>query len=152
MYLRPVHTELELANLYKFIRKNPLGIITTAIQSPHYPLLQSSHVPWVLDVPEDPSGTAAGKLRGHMARANPQTKALIEAVTNSQIAKGNTEHLNGVLEQEVMVLFNGPVHHYVTPKFYKETKPATGKVVSTFSKAYHQYQEMPTYQALWQYK
>ncbi|KAJ9621677.1 hypothetical protein H2203_007166 [Taxawa tesnikishii (nom. ined.)] len=31
-----------------------------------------------------------------------------------------------------MVLFNGPVHHYVTPKFYTKTKPETGKVVPTW--------------------
>jgi transcriptional regulator len=31
-----------------------------------------------------------------------------------------------------MILFNGPVHHYVTPKFYVETKPSTGKVVPTW--------------------
>lgn len=58
-----------------------------------------------------------------MARANPQTKALIEAATTAGTSK---------LEQEVMVLFNGPVHHYVTPKFYVETKPSTGKVVPTW--------------------
>jgi transcriptional regulator len=40
---------------------------------------------------------------------------------------------NGCLEQEVSVLFNGPVHSYVTPKFYIETKPATGKVVPTWN-------------------
>lgn len=28
-----------------------------------------------------------------------------------------------------MILFNGLVHHYVTLKFYVETKPSTGKVV-----------------------
>jgi transcriptional regulator len=32
-----------------------------------------------------------------------------------------------------MILFNGPVHHYVTPKFYVETKPSTGKVVPTWN-------------------
>lgn len=58
-----------------------------------------------------------------MARANPQTKALIEAAT----ATGSSK-----LEQEIMILFNGPVHHYVTPKFYVETKPSTGKVVPTW--------------------
>ena len=31
-----------------------------------------------------------------------------------------------------MILFNGPVHHYVTPQFYVETKPSTGKVVPTW--------------------
>ena len=40
-----------------------------------------------------------------------------------------------ILEEEVMVLFNGPAHHYVTPKFYVDTKPATGKVVPTWDYA-----------------
>ena len=31
-----------------------------------------------------------------------------------------------------MILFTSPVHHYVTPKFYVETKPSTGKVVPTW--------------------
>lgn len=39
------------------------------------------------------------------------------------------------LEEEVMVLFTSPVHHYVTPKFYVETKPSTGKVVPTWNYA-----------------
>jgi transcriptional regulator len=132
MYLRPVHTTLDLPTLHSFIRSNPLGIFTTAIKSPNYPLLQSSHIPFVLDVPEEPSSTSPGVLRGHLARANPQTKALIEAVTKSREGKEEGEGLNGVLEEEVMLLFNGPVHHYVTPKFYTETKPSTGKVVSLF--------------------
>lgn len=67
-------------------------------------------------------------LRGHLARANPQTKALIEAITKNQ-----SEPSNGVLEDEVLLLFSGPVHHYVTPKFYVETKPIDGKVVPTWN-------------------
>lgn len=34
-----------------------------------------------------------------------------------------------------MVLFTSPVHHYVTPKFYTETKPSTGKIVPTWNYA-----------------
>jgi transcriptional regulator len=125
MYLRPVHTDLHLPTLYKFIRSNPLGIITTAIPSPNYHTIQSSHVPWVLDADdeENATGEPKAKLRGHMARANPQTKALIEAATKTSSNK---------IQEEVLILFNGPVHHYVTPKFYVETKPSTGKVVPTW--------------------
>jgi transcriptional regulator len=125
MYLRPVHTDLHLPTLYKFIRSNPLGIITTAIPSPNYHTIQSSHVPWVLDADdeENATGEQKAKLRGHMARANPQTKALIETATKTSSNK---------IQAEVMILFNGPVHHYVTPKFYVETKPSTGKVVPTW--------------------
>jgi transcriptional regulator len=37
------------------------------------------------------------------------------------------------LEQEVLVLFTATSHHYVTPKFYTETKPVTAKVVPTWN-------------------
>ena len=35
------------------------------------------------------------------------------------------------LQHDAMILFTGAHHLYVTPKVYKETKPATAKVVST---------------------
>ncbi|KAI0780371.1 putative FMN-binding domain-containing protein, partial [Trametes elegans] len=101
------------------------------------------HIPFVLDLPEsdntDPA--ALGTLRGHLARANPQSKALIEAVAaraSSPESESGSKSDTGsppVLERDVMVLFNAPVHHYVTPKFYTETKPATGKVVPTWDYA-----------------
>lgn len=37
------------------------------------------------------------------------------------------------LEDEILVLFNGPFDHYVTPKFYTQTKPESGKVVPTWN-------------------
>lgn len=82
-------------------------------------------MPWVLDVEDEENTTEEPKarLRGHLARANPQTKALIEAATKASSNK---------IEEEVMILFNSPIHHYVTPKFYVETKPSTGKVVPTW--------------------
>ncbi|KAK0118141.1 hypothetical protein ONS95_012447 [Cadophora gregata] len=126
MYLRAVHTDLNLPTLYQFIRSNPLGIFTTSITSPNFHTIQSSHIPWVLDIsPEDESiSPPKARLRGHLARANPQTKALIEHATQTS---------SNTLQQEVMILFNGPSHHYVTPKFYVDTKPSTGKVVPTWN-------------------
>jgi predicted FMN-binding regulatory protein PaiB len=132
MYLHAVHAEAQIQILQQLIRDNSLGILTTAINSPHYPLIQSSHIPFVLDVPEMPDGGLSnGVLRGHMAKQNPQAKALMEALAAQQ------EQGNGGLElsDEVLILFNGPHHHYVTPKFYTETKPATGKVVPTWNYA-----------------
>lgn len=132
MYLRAVHAEAQIAVLQQLIRDNPLGILTTAIKSPSYPLLQSSHIPFVLDVPETADGSLSkGVLRGHVAKQNPQAKALMEALAAQQ-AQGRTDL---ELSDEVLVLFNGPHHHYVTPKFYTETKPATGKVVPTWNYA-----------------
>ncbi|OJK04227.1 hypothetical protein ASPACDRAFT_75721 [Aspergillus aculeatus ATCC 16872] len=141
MYLRAIHAESSIAYLHQLIRDNPLGIFTTAIRSPSYPLLQTSHIPFVLDVPESlpPVTDAAaaeptthlGTLRGHMAKQNPQAKALMEALAAHQTASNSSGALE--LPDEVLVLFNGPHHHYVTPKFYTETKPATGKVVPTWN-------------------
>ncbi|KAF4630299.1 hypothetical protein G7Y89_g7842 [Cudoniella acicularis] len=140
MYLRPVHTEHDLKIIYEFIQSNPLGVITTGIKSDNYPFLQSSHIPWVLDLPpHTPEGTPSteenkllGTLRGHVARANPQAKAMIESVASLPIpTEGGVK-----LEQEVLILFTSPhQQHYVTPKFYTTTKPSTGKVVPTWNYA-----------------
>lgn len=119
MYLPIDHAEYDVPTLHRFIKENPLGIIVTSLPSSNFPTVQLSHVPWVLDMPED--GNGLGKLRGHMAKMNPHSKAMIEAVRS-----------NGPLAEDVVVVFNGPVHHYVTPKFYVKTKPATGKVVPTW--------------------
>jgi transcriptional regulator len=131
MYLRGVHAEQSIKALRSLVQTYPLGILTTAISSKDYPLIQSSHIPFVLDVQDENSETELGTLRGHLARANPQSKAMIEALRATADSTGSTN----VLEQEVMVLFNTPVQHYVTPKFYTETKPDTGKVVPTWNYA-----------------
>ncbi|KAJ6779483.1 hypothetical protein PWT90_00789 [Aphanocladium album] len=129
MYLRSVHADADTATLRRLIRENPLGIFTTAIQSDNFPVIQCTHIPFLLDVEDETNESEQGVLRGHMARANPHSKALIEAAQSASASAG------GYLEQEVMVLFNFPVHHYVTPKFYTETKPDTGKVVPTWNYA-----------------
>lgn len=126
MYLRGVHAETNLKVLRQLVRDNPLGLLTTAISSPSFPLLQSSHIPFILQVDDETSDTELGHLRGHLARQNPQSKAMIEEATAKQTQ---------VLENEVLVVFTHAAHHYVTPKFYTETKPATGKVVPTWNYA-----------------
>ncbi|KAK9489145.1 putative FMN-binding domain-containing protein [Lipomyces doorenjongii] len=126
MFLPAVHAETDTAVLLQFIRENPL-ILITGISSSQQDFLQCSHVPFVLDLPDE-SGDAGpqGRLRAHIAKQNPQVKAMIEAVDNKP---------PNVLEfdDEVLVLFNGKHDHYVTPKFYVETKPDTGKVVPTWN-------------------
>ena len=127
MYLRAVHAESSIKALFELIKANPLGVLTTAISSPSFPFLQSSHIPWVLDIiSDDPEAPVKGRLLGHMARQNPQSKAIIEALSTSSTNQ---------LQHDVMVLFTDSHHHYVTPKFYTETKPATGKVVPTWNYA-----------------
>lgn len=128
MYIRAVHAEADLRVLRRLIRDNPLGLLTTGIPSPTYPFLQSSHIPFVLDVSNDSSESELGRLRGHLARQNPHSKAMIEALTS----KPDTTN---VLEQEVLVIFTAQSNHYITPKFYTETKPLTGKVVPTWNYA-----------------
>ncbi|KAJ3539072.1 hypothetical protein NM208_g5641 [Fusarium decemcellulare] len=128
MYIRAVHAEADLRVLRRLIHENPLGMLTTGIKSPTYPFLQSSHIPFILDIEDGSSETELGRLRGHLARQNPQSKAMMEACTSNPAA-------NNFLEDEVLVIFTRPAHHYVTPKFYTETKPATGKVVPTWNYA-----------------
>jgi transcriptional regulator len=130
MYAKADHTEKDVSTLHEFVCSNPLGILTTAIPSSTYPLLQCTHIPWILDV-DVADNEDLGVLRGHMAQANQHVKAMIESVTTSDNA--SDQRKSRQLEAEVMVLFNGPVHHYVTPKFYTATKPSTGKVVPTWN-------------------
>lgn len=134
MYINAKHGVTDVPALQQFIRENPLGILTTAIKSPSYPFLQSSHIPFLLDMPE-PNDDSRGVLRGHMAKQNPQAKALIEAATELKSTSITNQDNNRSIElpDEVLILFNGPHNHYVTPKFYTETKPATGKVVPTWN-------------------
>ena len=108
------------------IRSNPLGLLTTAIESSSFPLLQSSHIPWILDVSDENNEEELGILRGHIARANPQAKAIIESLQATSKQQ---------LEKDVLVMFTSSSHHYVSPKFYTTTKPATGKVVPTWNYA-----------------
>lgn len=112
MQIRAVHAETRISAIRKLIRDYPLGVLTTAIPSNSYPLIQSSHIPWVLDVKDESSDTELGILRGHVARGNPQFKAMLESLASPdrKDAGSNT------LEQEVLVLFTSPIHSYVTPK------------------------------------
>lgn len=167
MHLRPDHTVRDLPTLHSFIRSHPLGVLTTSLPSENFPTLQCSHIPWVLDVDADAlepetateisetsetthkpsSSSSRGVLRGHIARANPQTAAMIEAVTAVRDARpaststGTTEakpnsvgsadqaqayRQNGecVLPGEVLIIFTSPVDHYISPHFYTAAKSA----------------------------
>ncbi|KAL1608094.1 hypothetical protein SLS60_003033 [Paraconiothyrium brasiliense] len=130
MYLRDVHAEKHIPTLYQFIKENPLGLLITALDSKTFQFLQSSHIPWVLDTPEDDK--TKGTLRGHIARANPQAKSFTEVAKEAREGQNNADGSHS-LTRDVLVTFNGPAHHYVTPKFYTETKPASGKVVPTWN-------------------
>ncbi|KAM0542953.1 hypothetical protein ACHAPJ_012559 [Fusarium lateritium] len=128
MYIRKDHAETDIRVLRRLVRENPLGLLTTVISSPSgsYPLAQASHIPWVLDIEDEESTTELGTLRGHLARQNPQSKAIIEEATTKKTQ---------VLEHDVLVIFQSPVHHYIPPLFLTETKPTTAKVVPTWNYA-----------------
>ncbi|KAM0722063.1 hypothetical protein Q7P37_002989 [Cladosporium fusiforme] len=134
MYLRAAHAETSISALRQFIRENPLGILTTAIPSTSHHFIQSSHIPWVLDVKDASSEDELPILRGHIARQNPQAKAIVDHAKENPFPS-ESRSKSHKLQQEVMVLFNGPSHHYVTPKFYTKTKPESGKVVPTWNYA-----------------
>ncbi|KAJ5741003.1 negative transcriptional regulator [Penicillium malachiteum] len=127
MFIPAYHAETDLSILRQFIRDNPLGIFTTATPSTPHSLLQVSHIPWVLDFEDVDDPTNLGRLRGHMARQNVQAKAMIQNLSKS------LSETTSYLEEEVLIVFNGPVHHYITPKYYVQTKPDTGKVVPTWN-------------------
>ncbi|GAA6021379.1 hypothetical protein JCM10207_002028 [Rhodosporidiobolus poonsookiae] len=122
MYIRGVHQIKNLSELHELVRQTQLGQFTTGISCADQPFLQTTHIPWVLDVDESADEQHLGVLRGHIARVNPQTKAMIAAAAE-----------NGELEDEALVIFTAKEHGYVTPKFYAETKPTTGKVVPTWN-------------------
>ncbi|EHK18411.1 uncharacterized protein TRIVIDRAFT_47715 [Trichoderma virens Gv29-8] len=130
MYIRAAHDDATIPMLRQLIRDNPLGTLVTAIRSKSHPLILSSHIPFVLDIQNEDDEAELGVLRGHLARQNPQSKVLIEAIQSQYEAAPEN-----VLEDEIMVLFTTSAHHYVTPKFYVESKPSTGKVVPTWNYA-----------------
>ncbi|KAJ5790434.1 transcriptional regulator family: UAF complex subunit Rrn10 [Penicillium psychrosexuale] len=167
MHLRPDHAVRDLPTLHAFIEQHPLGVLTTSLPSDNHPTLQCSHIPWVLDSkaalePElakearvaDGSTSASpypslGVLRGHIARQNPQSKAMVESaleystkttsipgafpITNS--AEEPPASTGYTLPAEVLIVFTSPVDHYITPNFYTESKPATGRVAPTWNYA-----------------
>jgi transcriptional regulator len=112
MHINPIHAETRIRALRKLIRDCPLGVLTTAILSAAHPLILSSHIPWVLDVQDEGSETELGRLRGHLARANPQSKVMIASLTCPDSKSNGTN----VLEQEVSILFTHPMNGYITPK------------------------------------
>ena len=129
MYLRAVHAEKHIPSLRQFIVDNPLGLLITSLQSTSFPTIQCTHIPWLIDVRNESSDTELGTVRGHLAKANPHSKAMTEA------AQQSSSSANNHLTEEVSVVFTGPAHHYVTPQFYTDTKPSTGKVVPTWNYA-----------------
>ncbi len=100
MYNPAPFPEHDAAALYSFIREHPLGLLVVA---PAHGL-EASHLPMFLDSDQ-------GRLRAHMARANPQWRALAGA--------------------KVLAVFTGP-QHYISPNWYP-SKEEHGRVVPTWN-------------------
>ncbi|KAL5042229.1 hypothetical protein BDW71DRAFT_217075 [Aspergillus fruticulosus] len=126
MFFASAHAETDEETLFQFIEENPFGMLITGIESSRQDFLQCTHVPFVLDLPGAEEKPSRPQLRAHIAKQNPQARALLE------LADGTLPNIFP-LERDVLVVFNGRHDHYVTPKFYTETKPTTGKVVPTWN-------------------
>ena len=108
MYQPPHFIETDRDTLHALIRAHPLGLMVSATaEGPVADL-----VPFLLDA----DAGAHGRLRAHVARANPQWKLIA-----SQPG------------MPVLAVFQG-TDGYITPSWY-ETKRETGKVVPTWNYA-----------------
>ena len=102
---QPPHFRIEdRAEMLALIRKHPLGLLVSGGAEG----LMANPIPFL--VQERPDGTAC--LRAHLARPNPQWRALADA-------------------PEALVVFQGH-EHYITPSWYA-SKREHGKVVPTWN-------------------
>ncbi|MER9681238.1 FMN-binding negative transcriptional regulator [Mesorhizobium sp. M0184] len=108
MYQPPHFQETRPDVLHGLIRAHPLGLlVSNGVEGP-----VANAIPFLLDADVPPNG----RLRAHLAKANPQWRLLAD----NPLAP-------------VLVVFQG-ADAYVTPSWY-ETKRETGKVVPTWNYA-----------------
>jgi len=108
MYQPPHFIETRQDVLHGLIQAHPLGLlISNGTDGP-----VANAIPFLLDAEAGPNG----RLRAHLAKANPQWRLLAENPASP-----------------VLVVFQG-ADAYVTPSWY-ETKRETGKVVPTWNYA-----------------
>jgi len=108
MYQPPHFVETRQDVLHGLIRSHPLGLLISNGQDGPV----ANAIPFLLDTEAGPNG----KLRAHLAKANPQWRLLADNPASP-----------------VLVVFQG-ADAYVTPSWY-ETKRETGKVVPTWNYA-----------------
>jgi transcriptional regulator len=104
MYVPAHFAEDRIDALHALMRRYPLGVLVTSTPDG----MDANHIPFVLDAAPAPWG----RLRCHVARANPVWRALDEA-------------------RNVLVIFQG-ADAYVSPSVY-EAKKQDGKVVPTWN-------------------
>ncbi|MGX5848943.1 FMN-binding negative transcriptional regulator [Mesorhizobium sp. PL10] len=108
MYQPPHFVETRQDVLHGLIRSHPLGLLIS--NGSDGPIANA--IPFLLDAEAGPNG----RLRAHLAKANPQWRLLADNPASA-----------------VLVVFQG-ADAYVTPSWY-ETKRETGKVVPTWNYA-----------------
>jgi transcriptional regulator len=106
MYIPSSFSEDDLSTLHAFMEANPFASLITAIGGASN--LYATHLPLVLDRSRGSHGT----LLGHIARANPHARQLVDG------------------PHEALVVLAGP-HAYITPMWYP-TKAEHGRVVPTW--------------------
>ncbi|MER9969976.1 FMN-binding negative transcriptional regulator [Mesorhizobium sp. M0060] len=114
MYQPPHFQETRQDVLHGLIRAHPLGLlVSNGAEGP-----VANAIPFLLDAPSllNEEVPPNGRLRAHLARANPQWRLLADNPLSP-----------------VLVVFQG-ADAYVTPSWYK-TKRETGKVVPTWNYA-----------------
>lgn len=104
MYIPRANMEDRIPVIHKLMEEQPFASLITMGTSG----LFASHIPMVLEQ----DGTPLGRLKGHIARANPQWRELSPSI-------------------EALAIFSGP-QHYITPSWYPE-KQLSAKVVPTWN-------------------
>tara|TARA_R110002020_G_scaffold428870_1_gene638379 strand:+ start:1529 stop:2155 length:627 start_codon:yes stop_codon:yes gene_type:complete len=102
MYIHLLNRWNDDAEVLAFLKKNAFATLVSQADSKPW----ATHLPFVLDENED--GKAI--LTGHLAKANPQWKNLVE-------------------DQEVLVIFQGP-HAYISSSWYNHENVPTWNYLS----------------------
>jgi hypothetical protein len=92
------------------------------------PSLRISHIP---GVPGGEGGSIRndfGRLRVNMVRQNAHSTAIIDFVQVRLTSSPNPN--KNLVQGQFKAPFDGPVHYYLKPKFYAETKPLSVKLVT----------------------
>ncbi|OQD43533.1 protease [Croceivirga radicis] len=102
MYIPHYYQNENIEEVKAFIQANSFGILIDQVEGKPW----GTHIP--LELETDNNGEAI--LVSHLAKANPQAKALVDG-------------------KEVLCIFNGP-HHYISSSWYKEEEVPTWNYIA----------------------
>ncbi|WP_010518881.1 FMN-binding negative transcriptional regulator [Croceivirga radicis] len=102
MYIPHYYQNENIEEVKTFIQANSFGILIDQVEGKPW----GTHIP--LELETDNNGEAI--LVSHLAKANPQAKALVDG-------------------KEVLCIFNGP-HHYISSSWYKEEEVPTWNYIA----------------------